>query len=82
MSEEVLSKLSEQMAVVLDRTERIEQILMGDAVQNAGIVTRLASVESKVEVRDKAMLKAGGVGAATASLLSALTAVLLRHLGV
>jgi len=51
-------------------------------VQNAGLVTRLASLESKLDAREKLALKAGGIGAAAASLFSSTTALLLRHLGV
>lgn len=77
-----LEDLGERLAVVADRTERIENILMGNAEANAGVVTRLAGVETKLNERDKAVLRAGGLGAALASLLSAVTAVLLRQLGV
>lgn len=77
-----LEELGEKMAVVVDRTERIEQILLGNAQQNAGVITRLASVESKVDVRDRTVVKAGSIGAAAASLFSALTALILRQMGV
>lgn len=82
MSTVTLEDLAERLAVVADRTERIENILMGNAAANAGVVTRLAGVETKLDERNKTVLRAGGVGAAVASLLSAVTAVLLRHLGV
>lgn len=77
-----LEDLAERMAVVADRTERIEQILLGNAEANAGVVTRLAGVETKLDERDKAVLRAGGVGAAMTSLLAAITALVLRQFGV
>lgn len=82
MTNITLEDIWARLAVLDDRTERMEQILTGSAQTNAGVVTRLAGVESRLDVQDKALLKAGGVGAAAASLFSALTALILRQMGV
>ena len=86
-----LDELNVKVGIVLDRTERIEQILLGNAAQNAGVVTRLAGVETQADLlatkmdslaTTRTVAKAGGVGAALSGLATATVAFLLAKLGV
>lgn len=86
-----LDELNVKVGIVLDRTERIEQILLGNAAQNAGVVTRLAGVEVQADLlatkldslaTTRMAAKAGGVGAALSGLATAAVAFLLAKFGV
>ena len=72
----------EKIAVIYDRTERMEQMLLGDAVQGSGLLARVQHLETKTEAKDRTAVKAGGVGAAMSSLFTAVVAFILAKLGV
>ena len=72
----------EKIAVIYDRTERMERALFGDAREGSGILVRLTAVETKQDAKDRTAAKAGGVGAALSGLATAAVAFLLAKLGV
>lgn len=70
----------EQVAVIYDRTARIEKLLLGNG--QPGVVSRLTTLETQIDERDKIARKSGSVGGVVGAGVTTLIALVLQRVGL
>lgn len=74
------AKLEASIAVLLDRSERLEKLMLGNG--QPGLLQRVATLEETDRQAAKAGAKAGATTGTAATMLGGLVLLILGHFGI